>query len=308
VIGAIAATLLIKEGRETDVEPLDVRGFALAAVALVGLVAGFEILGRGSLPRSVAAVLLGFGGAAGILYVMHARRHPHPILDLRFLAIPTFRTAVMGGIFFRVATGALPFLLPLLMQLGFGLSPLVSGLITFASALGSLTMRIVSVPIVRFFGFRTVLIGNLAICAVFFFAYGLFTPRTPIALIFVALLAGGFFRSLQLTALNTLGYADIALPRMSRASSFASMAQQLSMSIGVGIGASVLHIVLSLRGGEALAAEDFLPAFFAVGAFSLLSIVAFLPLAADAGAEVSGKRPTRPREIGVEPSAGPGAH
>ena len=290
VAGAILITILIKEVREDNVERLDWRGFVLAGLGLAGLMFGLETIGRGGLPLELTVAMLALGAALTALYVLHARRHPAPMIDLSLLRIPTFRATAMGGTLFRVATGAVPFLLPVMFQLGFGLSPLESGLLTFATAIGALSVRPLAAPIVRFFGFRRLLLSNVAVNVAFFFGYALFTPDTPHGLIFAALLFGGFFRSLQLTAMNTMGYADVAPARMSRASSFASMVQQLAQTLGVAVGALVLHVVLAMRGGTELAAGDFMPAFLTVGCISLTSILAFLPLARDSGAEVSGHR------------------
>jgi len=143
-------------------------------------------------------------------------------------------------------------------------------------------------PIIRAFGFRRVLIGNAVISSAFIMSYSLFTPATPHWLILAGLLAGGFFRSLEFTSINTLAYADVPADLMSRATSFQSMAQQLSISIGVGTGALILHFMMLLHGGGALASSDFTAAFLAVGMISVSSVLLFLSLAREAGAEVSG--------------------
>jgi len=288
LIGILLATLFIEDVRDSDVRPLDLWGFLLSGVGLAGLVFGFETAGRGVVSESVVILLLAIGGLATTLYVMHARIHAHPVIDLGLLRIPTFRSAIVGGLLFRIGVGATPFLLPLMLQLGFGLSALSSGLLTFASAAGSMTMKMTAAPIIRRFGFRPVLLGNAAISSLFLASYCLFAPTTPHWLIFLALLAGGFFRSLQFTSLNTLSFADVPAALMSRATSFVSMAQQLSVSIGVGAGALLLHLTLALHNRSVLGAGDFAPAFAAVALISLSSILFFLPLAREAGAEVSG--------------------
>jgi fucose permease len=152
-------------------------------------------------------------------------------------------------------------------------------------------MKLTAGPTLKLFGFKRVLMVNAVISAVFIAANGLFTPNTPHLIILAVLLAGGFFRSLQFTSINTLGYADIERGRMSRATSFASMMQQLSLSIGVGTGALLLHLAVAARGGDQLAAGDFAPAFFVVACLAALSALVYLPLAPDAGAEVSGRPP-----------------
>ncbi len=289
-IGIALASLFIENVREPGAWPLDLRGFALAALGLAALMFGFETAGRGILPGGIVAALLVIGALATALYVLHARLRADPIIDLGLLRIPTFAAAVTGGSLFRIGIGALPFLLPLMLQLGFGLSPFASGLLTFASAAGALTMKMTALPIIRGLGFRPVLIGNAVISSLFVAGYSLFQPATPHWLIFIALLAGGFFRSLQFTSVNTLIFADVPPALMSRATSFQSMAQQLSVSIGVGTGALLLHLTLVVENRAALAAGDFAPAFLVVGLISLASILFFLPLSPQAGAEVSGHR------------------
>jgi EmrB/QacA subfamily drug resistance transporter len=290
LIGILAVTLLIENVREETVPPLDLRGFVLIGLGLAGLIFGFETIGREVLPLNVTIALLVGGAICSLAYVWHSRRAKAPIVDLGLLRLPTFRASVLGGLMFRMGLGALPFLLPLMLQLGFGLSALQSGLLTFASAAGAMTMKMTAGPIIRAFGFRRVLIGNAVISGAFLMSYALFKPDTAHLVIFLALLAGGFFRSLQFTAINTLAYADVPSPRMSKATSFASMMQQLSLSIGVAIGALLLHVTISLRGGVEVGAQDFIPAFLAIGALCATSLVFFLPLARDAGAEVSGHR------------------
>src|SRR5690606_10298162 len=159
------------------------------------------------------------GAALLTLYVGHMRRAARPILDLTLLRIPTYGASILGGFLFRMGTGAMPFLLPLMLQLGFGLTAFQSGMITLSGAVGAIVMKTIVGSIVRQFSFRRVLIVNAVICGLFLMAYGLFTPATPHWLILAALLAGGLFRSLQFTAVNTMGYADMPDTRMSLATS-----------------------------------------------------------------------------------------
>ena len=294
VLGMLLASLFIENVKESGNWPLDLRGFALAGLGLSGLMFGFATAGRGLLPMPVVAALLVVGALSIALYVLHTRVHAYPIIDLTLLRIPTFSAAIVGGALFRIGIGALPFLLPLMLQLGFGLTPLASGLLTFASAAGAMTMKMTAAPIIRRFGFRRVLIGNAVISSVFVMSYSVFTPGTPHWLILLALLAGGFFRSLQFTSTNTLIFADVPPPLMSRATSFQSMAQQLCVSIGVGTGALLLHLTLLAQGRTALGPGDFALSFIAVGLIALASIFFYLPLAREAGAEVSGHRARPP--------------
>jgi EmrB/QacA subfamily drug resistance transporter len=290
VLGILLATMFIENVKEPGDWPLDLRGFILAGLGLTGLMFGFETAGRGVLPDASVLALLAAGGLCVALYVLHARVRPYPIIDLKLLRIPTFAAAIVGGSLFRVGIGALPFLLPLMLQLGFGLTPLASGLLTFTSAAGAMTMKMAAAPIIRALGFRKVLLGNAVVSSLFALSYSFFTPSTPHWLIVLALLAGGFFRSLQFTSTNALIFADVPPSLMSRATSFQSMIQQLSVSIGIGAGALLLHVTLLVQAKTTLGPGDFAGAFVAVALISVSSIFFYLPLAHEAGAEVSGHR------------------
>ena len=293
ILGIILVNLLIGDLKEGGRRPFDFGGFALTGVGLATLAFGFENVGRGALPSILVAALLTVGATCTVLYVRHARRVAHPIIDLALFRIPTYAAASIGGFLFRIGLGALPFLLPLMLQVGFGLDALSSGLLTFASAAGAMTMKMTAARIIRALGFRIVLIGDSVISALFLFGYSLFRPTTPHLVIFLALLAGGFFRSLQMTSINTLSYADVPPAMLSRATSLTSMAQQLSQTVGVATGALLLQVVLVLRGGGALSAADFYPAFVGVALISLLSVPFFFKMSPDAGAEVSGRSVVR---------------
>jgi len=289
VLGIVLVNRLVGDLKETGRRPFDLSGFALTGIGLASLAFGFENVGRGALPNIVVMGLLAVGGVCLGFYVRHAGRVSHPIIDLTLLKIPTYAMASIGGFLFRVGLGALPFLLPLLLQVGFGLSALNSGMLTFASAAGAMLMKTSAVRVLRTLGFRIVLVGDALISAAFLFGYSLFRPSTPHLVIFFALLAGGFFRSLQMTSINTLSYADVPAALLSRATSLTSMAQQLSQTAGVATAALLLHTVLTLRGGTALTAVDFYPVFVGIAIISLLSVPFFLKMSPDAGAEVSGR-------------------
>jgi MFS family permease len=223
----------------------------------------------------------------------------NPIIDLSLLRIPTMGASVIGTLLFRVGVGATPFLLPLMLQVGFGMSPFQSGMITFASAIGAIAMKFTAPPILRRFGFRAVLIVNAVLAGLFVMLPAAFTPATPVALMTGLLLIGGFVRSLQFTSVNALAYADVPQDRMSGATTLTSVAQQLSLSLGISIGAIVLELTVQATGGSAIAAADFVPAFIVVGVLAALSAIPFALLARDAGREVSGHRPVAPDPVTV---------
>jgi len=280
--------------RETGTPRLDFTGFLLSAVCLAALVSSFESIGHGLLSPAWMVGLLAVGLACGVLYVRHARRVDHPIIDLSLMRIPTFAISTLGGNLCRFAVGGTPFLLAMLLQVGFGLTPFQAGLITFASAAGALLMKFVATPIVHRFGFRRVLMVNALLTGLFVIACGAFTPATPVWLMIGVLLVGGFFRSLQFTGVNTLSFADIPPGRMSQASSFSAMAQQLGISLGVGVAAVAINLSMNLRGADRLEIPDVVVGFVVIGAMCMLSALSFRRLAPQAGAELNAakRRPT----------------
>jgi MFS family permease len=240
------------------------------------------------------------------LFTLHAKRTKYPIVDLSILRIPTYRAATIGGGLIRLTVGAGPFLMAMLLQVVFGLTPFEAGSITFIGAAGALTMKVTAPPILRAFGFRRVLIWNCIITAGTIAVPALFMATTPHLTIMAVLLVSGFFRSLQMTSMNAMAYADISSALVSRASGLASLAQQVWMSLGVGIAALVLHLSTSFRGGTELSRGDVAIAFILNGVFALVSILFFILLPPDAGSEVSSHRGA-PRADGEARSEVPSA-
>lgn len=290
ILGILLVTAFFDNPKEDDPRPLDWLGFLVTGVSLACILYGIEAIGRGfNVTSAVALLVTGF--ATGAFALRHLRRHPHPLLNLSIFRIPTFRASIGGGSLFRAGAGSLVFLLPLLMQVVLGMSAFASGLITFATAAGAMTMKASARPILRRFGFRNVIIFNGLISAASVGMCAFFTGATPAPLIFVLLLIAGFFQSLQFTATQAIAYADIDNPQMSTATSIASMAQQLSRGFGVAIVAVILHASLAWRGASALGLMDFRIAFAGAATLVLGCLPFCLPLAADAASEVSGHRP-----------------
>ena len=292
---AIAGLLLVRayvpNVKEQEVQPIDWLGMALTGLGLAGLIFGFENLGRDVLPPLAVAGLFAGGLIFIVLYGLHARITPNAVVDLKIFRIPTFQASVIGGAFFRLVPGATPFLLAMLLQVGFGMSAFAAGLMTFISAVGALVMKTTAPPILRRFGFRKVLLVNGVIGAATFMVYALFRPETPHWLIMVALAVGGFFRSLQFTSLNGMTYADIEQNQMSRGTTTAAMAQQFMQSVSIGLAATLLHFVMVSRGETHLTAGSVTPAFAIIGAATLISLFWFVRLPKDAGDEMNGRKP-----------------
>ena len=286
MLGLIVATLYMPDTFREQPRPLDTAGFLLSAAGLSALVFGATIIGRDILAPLQTGALMLFGLLCIMLYVRHASRTENPILDLRLLQLKTFRTAIFGGSAFRLGVGAIPFLLPLMLQLGFNYSPLESGLLTCSAALGSMAMKVAASRLLRRFGFRSLLLLNGTIAALTISANGLVGPQTPIAAMVLLFALGGFLRSLQFTALNALAYSDIGRVEASSATSLYSVAQQLSLSLGVAIAAVVLEFTLWMRGDTVLQAQDFSIAFFVVGTISLCAVFEYLGLKVSSGEAV----------------------
>ena len=182
-----------------------------------------------------------------------------------------------------------------MLQLGFDYTPLESGLLTFTAAVGAFTMKSLAARIIRRFGFRRVLIVNALISSAFTAACAAFTPATPFAVMVAVLLIGGFFRSLQFTATNTIAYADVDPPRMSRATALVSVAQQLSIAAGVAVGALAVELAVQAKGAGVITAADFRPAFLLIGAIAGSSALLFWSLPPDAGSSLPTARRSRRR-------------
>jgi len=290
LLGMFMAQRYIDPIREDHPDRFDLVGMVLAGLGVGGLAFGLSVAGLGLLPWELVTTLIVGGAFFTALYVRHARRTDSPVLDFTLMRLPTMRASILGGFLFRIGIGALPFLLPLLMQLGFGLSPFHSGLITFSSAVGSMGMKALAARIIRDFGFRSVMIINALISAFFLAACALFTVSTPLLLIMIILVIGGFFRSLQFTALNTLAYAEVDPKRMSRATTLASVNQQLAISAGVAVGAFTVETTMTLHHVTQLTADQFAPAFVVIGLCSAASAYFFYRLPADAGHQISGRQ------------------
>lgn len=292
LLGILMVRRYIGEFRDDTAPRLDWTGFLLSSLCLASLVVGFEAIGHQSLPASAIAALTVTGIVCALLYRAHAKRRERPILDLDLMKIRTFAISVLGGNLCRFAVGGVPFLLAMLLQVGFGLTPLAAGLITFASAVGSLLMKFVAQPILQGLGFRRVLIVNAVLTGAFVIACVIFTPLTPAWAMIVVLLLGGFFRSLQFTAVNTLTFADIPPEKMSSASSFSAMAQQLGISLGVAVAAVTLHLSMVARGATELETPDVLAGFVVIGALCMLSALSFRKLSPEDGAQLRRKEKT----------------
>src|SRR6202140_1040593 len=259
LLGIVLATRYIEDLRAEQHERFDIVGMVLAGLGIAGVAFGLSVLGLNFLLWAVVAARVVGGVCFIAAYLVHARHTANPALDLTLFRLPTFFASVTGGLIFRLGLGALPFLLPLMLQIGFGMSPFQSGMITFASALGAMGMKWATATILRRFGFRTILVTNAIISSAFLAVCAGFTQTTPVAVMVALLLVGGFFRSLQFTSINTIAYAEVDPSRVSRATALVSVGQQLAVSTGVALGALVVELTVEFKGGGILGASDFSP-------------------------------------------------
>jgi EmrB/QacA subfamily drug resistance transporter len=290
LLGIVMALKYIDPIKSENPERFDLYGMVLAGVGLAGIAFGLSVAGLNLLPWTVVASLVTIGTIAMTLYVLHARRTGSPVLDFGMLRLATLRASIIGGFMFRLGIGALPFLLPLLMQVGFGLSPFRSGLVTFASAVGAMGMKTLAARLIRTFGFRNLMTVNAVGSSFFLAACALFTVSTPLPLIMIILVVGGFFRSLQFTAINTVAYAEVEPSQMSRATTLVSVNQQLAISAGVAVGAFSVESTMAWRHLPDLNADVFAPAFLVVSVISAASAWFFWQMPDDAGHEISGRK------------------
>ena len=283
VLGIVLVTWLIPNIREDKVCPFDAVGFLLIGPGLAAFLTGVTLAGLSLATPVQVLVITGTGLVLIVAYILHAGRTTNPIIDLSLLRLPSFRIAATGGLLFRIAVGSLPFLLPLMLQLGFGMTAFQSGSLTFVSGAGAMAMKFAAQPLLRRFGFRGVLTGNALIAAVFLAGPGAFTPATPIALMIAVLFVGGLSRSLQFTALNAIAYAEVPPERLSHATSFSAVLQQLSGSLGITLAAMTLELTGALRGTSSTDLGNFPAVFGLVTVLTMISALVFLRLSRLAG-------------------------
>lgn len=290
ILGIILAWKLLPDIPRPPPRPFDIRGFLLSGGGLSLLVTSAAFLGgEGDMLLALGTALL--GATFLWMYSRHAARVKNPLLDLTLLRIPTTRISLLGGSMFRIGVGATPFLLPLLLQLGFGLDPLHSGLITFAGGAGALLMKFSAKPILSFFGFRKALMWNGAISALLIMVPILFSATTPALAMAAILLVSGFLRSLQFTAVNALAFADVPEERMSAATTMSAVAQQVAASFGVSLAAILLEASRAAGGRTELVVSDFRIAFVVVAAVATLSVIGFYRLKPDAAHQLIHRGP-----------------
>ncbi len=290
LLGMALTSRFIPQLRETTHGRFDVRGTVLSGTSLACLIFGLESASRGNGAGGATLATLSAGLAAGLLYFRHARVTANPILDFSLMRVPTFRISVLAGAMARLVAGGSPFLIPSMLQLGFGISAAQSGLVTFTGPLGALSMRLVVRRVLRRYGFRSTMMLNGVSAGLLMLACASFRPGWPFWLLSAVLLLNGAAQSLQFTAMNTIAYADIPAERMSAATSFYATFQQMTLTLGICVAAGTLAASRALAGRPELTVGDFSAGFAVVGTLALLASPIASRLTPDAGSELSGHR------------------
>ncbi|WP_417309346.1 MFS transporter [Devosia sp.] len=287
LIGILLVTFVLKGMNERDARPIDLPGLILSGITFAGIIFGFSVISLPAIPIAAGFAAIVIGMVSGFLYWRHAKRTAHPILDPRLFRRPLFRNAIIGGSFFRIGIGAFPFLMPLMLQLSFGMTPFESGMTTFVTALGAIASKFWTEGLFARFGFqRTLMVCALLGCLTLA-ANSLFAPDMPRWLLMAALVMGGLTRSFFFTGVNALAFSDLAESESSQATAINSVAQQLSIAAGVAVAGAALEISSTLNGRE-INLSDFHTAWLVVAGLAGLSLLTFLRMPRNAGSEVSG--------------------
>jgi EmrB/QacA subfamily drug resistance transporter len=287
VLALIAALVLIPKNHGISARTFHISGFVLVGIASAALLYGVEMLGQSQASLLQGLSLSAVGVLLGGVAWRHMRRHVQPLLPLGVMGVRTFSVCLCGGSVFRIAISTLPFLLPLMFQLAFGLSAFDAGLLVLAVFAGNLAMKPFTTAVMQRWGFRPVLMVNGMLGVMAIAACALLDERMSWTLIVFILFVGGLSRSMQFTAFNTLGFADIPKAQMSEASTLFSMFFQLSMAMGVAIGALLLRMVMSIHGNTGQAqTPDFQMTFLFVAVIAAMALLDNLRLPTGAGESV----------------------
>jgi MFS family permease len=288
LVGLILVHLHLPDYRENNSHPLDVVGLILfgSGIALLSYV--LEIFGEHSLSTLEMSGLLALSAALLAGYGLHASTLSFPLLELKLFGIRTFRAAVSGSFFTRLGIGGVPFLLPLLYQVGLGFTPIESGLLVMPQAIAAMSMKMIMPRLLSRVGYRGVLISNTLILGILLMVFATIGPGTPVWIILLQAFLYGAFTSLQYTSMNTLVYADITEHDTSGASSIASTAQQMSISFGVAFaGLATALFVPSTHSNPNEMIHGIHKALIALGLLTIISTLVFRSLKSGDGADVS---------------------
>ena len=293
LVGILLARRLVPDVRGSRATGLDWRGFALTAVGVAALVVGLEGVGVDEPDWAMVTTALAIAALALIAAVLYLMRARSPLLDLRVLQIRTFRVTAAGGSVFRAVITAIPFLIALFLQLGFGWTAAHAGLVLIALFVGNVAVKPATTPLMRRFGIRTVMLFSLAGSAACLLGTALLQRSTPLPLLLGLLLLSGIFRSVGFTAYNSVAFADVEPERMTHANTLLSTLQELGAGLGVAVGALLVRLGEAVTGpaGSGKAPDlAFRVSFVLLAVLLVVPAVQALLLDPAAGNEVTGHR------------------
>lgn len=263
----------------------DPLGFLLSGAGLAGFMYGVDMFSKKEIPLYLPLLVIITAILLLLLNIILSCKKTDPLIDYSVMRIKTYRITILTGLVSRIVIGVYPFLVPLMFQEGFGLSPFEAGLLFLSTMLGNLAMKSVTVWIIRRFRFRNILIINGAFVALFTFFTALLLPDTPVIIILLTLFATGLVRSMQFSSLTTLAFADISKKKMTSANTLYSTVQQMSVGTGIALGAVALRFSNMLNGGVpgTYTVADFRLSFIFVAVIGLIHLWGYLPLAPTAG-------------------------
>lgn len=296
IICVLLAWYHIPEEKDEDhiKRRFDFIGFVLSGLALAGFMYGVELFSRTEIPYYVPIIVILI--SVGLLFfnIRYSRHISNPLIDYSVIRIPTYKVTIFTGSVSRMVIGVAPYLVPLMFQEGFGLSPFQSGTLFLATMAGNLVMKPATIWIMRHYNFKTVLISNGFLVAIFTFFTALLLPTTPVILIVAVMFLSGMFRSMQFSAITTLAFADIPQPRMTTANTLYSTVQQMSTGMGIAMGAVFLRFSNIINGStEHYTVADFRLAFIFVAILGTISLYGYTKLTPDAGDVVRGTKRDR---------------
>jgi EmrB/QacA subfamily drug resistance transporter len=287
----IASIIWVPNLRGTERRPLDLVGLVLSGVSLTTILYGAELASQPGTSPWIGVLCLAVGVVLGYVTLRHAAGHPTPLIDVSTLKIPTFSVTVITGSWTRIGIGTVPYLMPLLFQIGFGLSAFQSGLLLLSSAAGNLGMKALTTPVLKRFGFRRTSLVSVALAGISTILCGWLTPHSPLAWVLIVAFVYGVVRSMQFSTLATLAYADVPQKQMSGASTLWSVAAQITIGLGIAFGAVSLRLAASMHGeatGESFTLADFQIAFLLAGVLTLLTLWGYWRLPPEAGRNLGG--------------------
>lgn len=287
IIGIALASKYLGGTGERVKRPLDWVGFGLTSCCFSGLIFGLSIIGSPALPPIFGACVAMAGFICGSFYVLHAKRVQYPLLDLTVFKEPVFRTVMVAGFVFRLAIGGMPFLFPLMLQIGFGYTPFEAGTILLSGAAGAILMKFAVKPTLARFGFRTLMLFGVCVAVVLIAIQGTYNSQTPTWLMMSVMLSSGFFRSMYFTSLNTLNYSQMPAAQVSSATVIGSVFIQLAFAFGVAITALLLEGLSFARGVE-VGVPEMQTVFFILSGVAALSLIPLLSFSKQVGDDVSG--------------------